>query len=125
MSARQRAQSHVAKAEEFLLSAELSLDVGLLDAATGQAITAGINAKDAICLVLAGTSRKSDDHGAAVAELAGHGTMGKRLAPTFSRLLRLKGRSQYSVESMTQKQARDCVEWARRMVSAAKETVAS
>ena len=69
MSARSAAQTHVTKAREFLEAAEWNLEGELYNAAASNAVTSGINCKDAICLVLTGRSAKSDQHTAAVAEL--------------------------------------------------------
>jgi uncharacterized protein (UPF0332 family) len=60
MSALTDARAHLRKAREFLDAAVLSLDCDLYNAATWSAVTSGINAKDAICLVLTGTTAKSE-----------------------------------------------------------------
>ena len=78
------------KAREFLEAAELNNDVDLHNAATSNAVTSGINSKDAICLTLTGRTGKTDNHSQAVAELKATGPDGRRLAPTLDRLLRLK-----------------------------------
>lgn len=59
MTAVHEARLHVRKAEEFLEAAEISLDRGLFNAATSDAVVAGINSKDAICLKLTGRTKKS------------------------------------------------------------------
>ena len=56
------ARGHLATAEEFLSEAESALRNGHLNVATPNAVIAGINAKNAICLALVGTTSKSDDH---------------------------------------------------------------
>lgn len=83
MTARDDAAAHLAKAQEFLEAAKASLDLDLYNAAASNAVTAGINAKDAICLIITGVSKKSDDHPRAVEELRASGPHGADLAPTL------------------------------------------
>ena len=90
MGALDDARAHLAKAQEFLAAAELTLDLDLFNAATSSAVSSGINSKDAICLRLTGVSRKTDNHAQAVAELTQAGGVGAALTQTFSRLLRMK-----------------------------------
>lgn len=71
MTALDEARAHLAKAREFLEAAELTNDLQLFNAAASNAVTSGINSKDAICLALTGRTRKSDNHAEAVAELCG------------------------------------------------------
>ncbi len=53
-------------------------------------LAAGINAKDSICLQLTGRTAASQDHRAAVPELAAAGPAGKALESSFRRLLALE-----------------------------------
>lgn len=123
MTSRNDAESHLAKATECLQAAELSLELSLANAACSNAITAGINARDAVCLLLVGHTRKSDNHAAAAAGLAASGAVGRELRTTFERLLRLKPRSQYQASSVSQADPQRAVDWARRMVLAARSVV--
>lgn len=66
MTPLQAARGHLSKAQEFLAEAKSALANGHLNAATSNAVIAGINAKDAICLVLVGKTSKADDHRQAV-----------------------------------------------------------
>ncbi|MFM7253314.1 MAG: HEPN domain-containing protein [Ilumatobacteraceae bacterium] len=125
MSALRDALSHLAKADEFLLAAETSLDQALFNAATSNAVVSGINAKDAICLKLTGVTGKADSHSSAVEELSKTGKLGRELAPTLSRLLQLKTKSQYQSATVAQVDAMRAVEWARRMRDAAAGIVRS
>jgi len=59
MTALDEARAHLAKAREFLTAAELDLDLDLFNVATSNAVISGINAKDATCLRLTGTTGKS------------------------------------------------------------------
>lgn len=119
-----RIEAHMAKAREFLEAAELGLEAGYPNSAASNAVTAGINAKDAMCLHALGAKGKSDRHDAAIKELSRIGAHGRQLAPTLKRLLVLKTPSQYSAEDITPAQAMKAVEWSRRMVAVAEEAVA-
>lgn len=123
MGAREEAQAHLAKAREFLDAAALELDVDLLTAAASSAVLAGINAKDALCLRLTGRTGKSEDHRSAVPELAAAGPAGKALETTFRRLLGLKTTAQYQAAPISRADAAKAVEWATRMVEAARDAV--
>jgi len=57
------------KAREYLAVAEDSLEQERTTAAAGNAIHAGINAKDAIVIALTGSTMKNGDHQQAVKEL--------------------------------------------------------
>ena len=120
MSAIHEARLHLAKSAEFLGAAQASLDAGFFNAATSDAVLAGINAKDAICLKLTGRTRKTENHNDAVDDLSRAGRAAADLAPTMSRLIKLKSRSQYQSASVAQQDARSAVEWAQRMCDAAK-----
>jgi uncharacterized protein (UPF0332 family) len=119
MTALADARVHLRKAREFLDAAELNLDHELFNAATSSAVTSGINAKDAICLALTGSTAKTDDHAAAVAELRRAGSTSKALATTLGRLLNLKNKVQYQTVDVAHADAVKAVEWARKLVDGA------
>jgi len=123
MSALEDARAHLAKAREFLQAAQFNLDLELFNAATSDAVISGINSNDAICLRLTGTTRKADNHNEAVAELKAAGPAGAALAPTFSRLLKLKTKSQYQSASVAKADANKAIEWATRMLEGAEAVV--
>lgn len=125
MGAREDALRHLAKAREFLDAADLELHMELNTAAASSAVLAGINAKDAICLRLTGRTGKSDDHRAAVPELAAAGPAGKASESTFRRLLGLKTAAQYQAAPISRTDATKAVEWATRMVDAARDATHS
>ena len=125
MTAIDDARAHLVKAREFLDAAVTNNEMKLFNAATSNAVTAGINAKDAMCLKLMGLTNKSDRHDDAVAELSRAGPGGRALAPTLGRLLKLKSRSQYQTTSMAASDALRSIEWANRLVEAAQEVVSS
>ena len=97
----------------------------LHNAATSNAVTSGINSKDAICLALTGLTEKNDNHNQAVAELRKSGRVGNALATTFSRLLKLKPKAQYQSESMSATDAAKAVDWAAKMFEGARSIVGS
>lgn len=119
MSALTDAKAHLAKAREFLEAAELNNDLALFNAATANAVTSGINSKDAICLKLTGRTGKAENHAEAIAELKATGVVGRAQATTFGRLLRLKARSQYQAPSISASDAAKAIAWAVRMLEAA------
>lgn len=119
MSALTDAKAHLAKAREFLEAAALNNDLALYNAATSNAVTSGINSKDAICLKLTGRTRKTENHAEAIAELKATGFVGRAQATTFDRLLRLKAKSLYQTVSVSASDATKAIAWAVRMLEAA------
>jgi uncharacterized protein (UPF0332 family) len=123
MTALADARAHLTKAREFLEAAELTNDLDLFNAAASNAVTSGINSKDAICLALTGRTRKADNHAEAVGELKAAGPAGRDVATTLSRLLKLKTKSQYQSVSTSATEATKSIEWAARMLEVAQITV--
>jgi len=119
------ARGHLAKVQEFLTEAKPALANGHLNAATSNAVIAGINAKDTICFVLVGKTSKADDHRQAVGELKKAGKIGADLATTLDRLLKPKTKSQYQSLSMVIKDAEAAVNQATRLVAEAARVVAA
>lgn len=119
------AKDHLAKAKEFLEAAEVNDEYGLFSAAVSNAVTSGINSKDAICLKLTGRTGKADDHHAAVAELKASGPFGANLAPSLTRLMGLKSKAQYQSKKMTRKESASAVGWAQRLYEGAENVVNS
>ena len=66
---RNHARASLTKAEDYLASAEDSLAAERYTPASGNAIHAGISAKDAIVTALTGTTSKGKDHATAAREL--------------------------------------------------------
>lgn len=119
------AKDHLAKAKEFLEAAEVTNEYELYSAAVSNAVTSGINSKDAICLKLTRRTGKADDHTAAAAELKASGPLGAGLAGTLKRLMGLKPKAQYQSKKMTRKEAEGAVSWARRLYEGAESVVNS
>ena len=108
----EEARLYLAKAREFLEAAQVNIELDLFNAATSNAVTSGINAKDAICSKVTGRTGKSDDHSTAVNELSRSGPDGKSVAPTFHRFLNLKQKAQYQEASIAGADAKRAVKWA-------------
>jgi len=125
VSALADARAHLAKAEEFLMAAELAQDMELFNAATSDAVISGINSKDAICLTVNAVTNKSDNHNEAIAELKTAGRIGVDLAPTLKRLLRLKTKSQNQTLSIARADAANAVKWAKKLYGTAQQVVTS
>ncbi|TCC41671.1 DNA-binding protein [Kribbella speibonae] len=125
MAALDEARAHLAKAREFLEAAELTNDLSLFNAAASNAVTSGINSKDAICLATIGQTRKSDNHVEAVAELRGAGAPGRDSSATLSRLLRLKSKSQYQAAPVSAADASKSIDWATRLLATAESVTPS
>ena len=119
-----QAQKHLSKAREFLEAAEVNRDLELNNAATSDAVISAINSKDAICLTLTGRTNKNENHNEAVSELRMAGRGGADLAPTLSRLLKLKTKSQYTPVSVTPSDAVRAVQWAQRLMTGAEDVFA-
>jgi hypothetical protein len=117
------ARAHLDKAREFLAAARAALDANWHNAAAGSAVTAGINAKDALCFALAGRSTAAEDHRSAVAELRGLGQAGREPAVAFDRLLGLKDRAQYDRRGVTGTDAQAAVRRATTLVEAARRAL--
>lgn len=120
MSPLEVARGHLAKAEEFLAEAASALHSRHPNVATSNAVIAGINAKDAICLTLVGTTSKPEDHRQAVPELRKAGKAGADLSSTLDRLLKPKTRAQYQSLPMAQKDAEVAVRQANQLVAGAR-----
>ncbi len=123
MSALENARGHLDQAREFLTAAEVNHELALFNAATSNAVTSGINSKDAICLKLSGHTSKTDNHDEARAEIRAAGPAGRALESTFHRLLKLKPKSQYQRTSVSASDSAKAVEWATRMLDVAQEVV--
>lgn len=123
---RNHAKRFLAKAEEYVASAEDNLDLGRLTVAAGDAVHAGISAKDAIVTTLTGSTSKGKDHTAASRELAE--ALGKRpsAAPAeraLRDLLGAKGAVEYGTTLIARSGATALVRRARTLVDLALEIV--
>jgi len=117
------ARAHLKKAKEFLDAAEASAESALHNAAASNAVTSGINSKDAVCLKLTGHTSKHDSHDAAVPELTRSGPAGAALAPALTRLLKVKTKAQYGAVGVTPNEARDALRQAQKLYDGAVRAV--
>lgn len=124
MTARNDAGGHLRKALSFLEAARTNLEFELYDPATSDAVVAGINAKDVICLMLTGVTNKTENHAAAINELRAAGQAGADVVSAFQRLLRLKAKAQYQSSAVSAADATKAAEWAQKMVDAAQDVLA-
>ncbi len=114
------------KAEEYLGSAADNLIAGRYTPAAGDAVHAGISAKDSIVTALTGATAKSKDHATAAKELKT--ALGKHAqAATAERSLReliaAKGEVEYGTALITEVKAEPLVRRARSLVELAIEVV--
>lgn len=122
---RAEALAHLDKAQEFLAAARAALDAGWTNATASNAVLAGINAKDALCLAMAGRTTAAEDHRLAVAELRSIGPAGAEPGNALDRLLGLKDRAQYDRRSVAAVEAQAAVRRAASLVTAAERALRS
>jgi HEPN domain-containing protein len=120
------ARNFLRRAQEYLAAAEDSLTAGRHTPAAGDAIHAGISAKDAIVTALTGTTSKGKNHATAAGELKQ--ALGKRPdASTAERSLRelisAKSEVEYGVALVTAAKAEPLVRRARALVDLAVQIV--
>jgi HEPN domain-containing protein len=120
------ARSFLKKAQEYLAAAEDSLAAERHTPAAGDAIHAGISAKDAIVTALTGTTSKDKNHATAAREL--RQALGQRPdAAATERALRelisAKGDVEYGVTLVTATKAEPLVRRARTLVELAVQIV--
>ena len=120
------AKAFLRKAEEYLASAEDNLVAERPTAAAGDAIHAGISAKDAIVTALTGVTRKAKDHATAAKELKA--ALGKRAdVPAAEKALRelisAKGDVEYGTALLTVSKAEPLVRRAQFLVELAARIV--
>jgi hypothetical protein len=123
---RNHAKAFLKKAEEYLASAEDNLAADRHTPAAGDAIHAGINAKDAIVTVLTGTSRKAKDHAAAAKEL--RQALGQRpeaaaAEKALRELVSAKSDVEYGVALVQKAKAEPLIRRARTLIELAVEVV--
>lgn len=123
---RNHAKRFLTKAEEYLASADANLAAERYTPAAGDAIHAGISAKDAIVTALTGATIKRKDHAAAAKEL--RQALGQRPdAAVAERALReliaAKSEVEYGTELVGSQGAQQLVRRARTLVELARTTV--
>ncbi len=123
---RNHARSILRKAEEYLAAAEDSLAAERHTPAAGDAIHAGISAKDAVVSALTGSTGKGKDHTTAAKELKqalGQRPEASRAEKSFRELLAAKGDVEYGVGLVTAARAETLLRRARSLVELAVQIV--
>ncbi|HRV69154.1 MAG TPA: hypothetical protein P5108_06855 [Marmoricola sp.] len=123
---RNHAKAFLRKAEEYLASAESNLVAERFTPAAGDAIHAGISAKDAIVTALTGATVKSKDHATAAKQMKT--ALGKRESATVAEralreLIAAKGDVEYGTALITRHRADPLVRRARTLVDLAAQIV--
>ncbi len=119
---RNHAKAFLKKAEEYLASAEDNLAAGRFTPAAGDAIHAGISAKDAIVTVLTGASSKGKDHATAAKELKqalGQRAEAATAEKALRELLAAKSDVEYGVAVVQRAKAEPLLRRARSLVELA------
>lgn len=117
---RAKARSHLRVAKEYLEAARQVVEVERHSPAVSLAITSGINAKDAICLMRTGKTGKSQNHAEAIKELgAAVGPAGKSEVAALKELLSHKNAAQYDAARISSTTSTAAIRRAERLVTAA------
>lgn len=114
------------KAQQYLDSAQDNLDLERATPAAGDAIHAGISAKDAIVTVLTGKSGKAKDHAKAAKELRqalGANSDAASAERAFRELISMKGEVEYGTALISLAKAKPLVRRAEFLVDLAKRLV--
>lgn len=120
------AKRYLQKAEEYLASAQDNSDLERATPAAGDAIHAGISAKDAIVTMLTGATSKAKDHGKAAGEL--RTSLGARpeaasAEKALRELITVKGDVEYGTTLITLAKAEPLVRRAQTLVDLARQIV--
>ena len=120
------AKRYLQKAVEYLASAQDNFDLERATPAAGDAIHAGISAKDAIFTMLTGATSKAKDHARSAGEL--RTALGSRpeaasAEKALRELLTIKGDVEYGTTLITLAKADPLVRRAQTLVDLAKQIV--
>lgn len=108
----------VAKAAEFLGMAEVALARNCFDSAVSLAVSAGINASDALCLHVLGRYSRVEGHEDAVVLVGRTGVIGRNVATSLRRLLSVKNKAQYSNSRCSVREAEEAFKRSARILNA-------
>ena len=123
------ARARLRKAQSFASGAELVLELGedtgldLPAVAAALSVLAGIAAADAACCSALGERSRGQDHRQAEQLVATVLPHGPQMAKDLKRLLERKDNAHYGVISTTEKEARDMLGWAKRLVGDAQRVL--
>jgi hypothetical protein len=113
----------VGKAEEYLQTASDALDEDRFNAATGNAVLAGINASDAILGARTGQRSGGEDHKQAIPLLASVPVDGRQAANALARLVPLKSKAEYDPEPVSRGNAELAIRQATVLVEIARAAI--
>lgn len=120
------AKRYLQKAKEYLASAQDNLDLERANPAAGDAIHAGISAKDAIVTMLTGTTAKAKDHAKSAGELRvalGSRPEAASAEKALRTLITRKGDVEYGTTLVTVAKAGPLVRHAAKLVELAEQIV--
>ena len=123
------ARARQRKAQSFATGAELVLELGedtgldLPAVAAALSVLAGIAAADAACCSAQGERSRGQDHRQAEQLVATVLPNGPQMAKDLKRLLERKDNAHYGVISTTEKETRDMLGWAKRLVGDAQRVL--
>ena len=120
------AKRYLQKAEEYLASAQDNVELERATPAAGDAIHAGISAKDGIVTLLTGATGKAKDHAKSAGELrAALGTRPEAASAekALRELIAVKGDVEYGTTLITLAKAEPLVRRAQILVDLAKQIV--
>ena len=123
------ARARLRRAHSFVTGAELVLELGedtdldLPSVAAALSVLAGIAAADAACCSALGERSRGQDHRQAEQLVATVLPHGPQMAKDLKRLLERKDNAHYGVIGTNQKEARDMLGWAKRLVGDAQRVL--
>lgn len=113
---RREAKAKLAKAQEFLAGAQDALAQGRSNVACSDAVTAAINANDALCLAFLQRYSTSQSHTEALRMAQQCGPTGRKVATLLERVLKAKDTAQYETTSIGHSEAATVIDRATRLV---------
>jgi HEPN domain-containing protein len=120
------AKRYLQKAKEYLASAQDNFELERATPAAGDAIHAGISAKDAIVTMLTGATSKAKDHAKSAGELRtalGGRPEAASAEKALRELITIKGDIEYGTTLITLAKAEPLVRRAQALVELAKQIV--
>lgn len=126
LESKNHARRYLAKAQEYLESAQDNLELERATPAAGDAIHAGISAKDAIVTTLTGGTGKFKDHAKGAKELRqalGAHADGAAAEKWLRELIAMKGDVEYGTTLITVTKAKPLVRRAESLVELATQLV--
>jgi hypothetical protein len=123
VSANERAvaATKLAKARDFYLMATIAQDGQLWDPAVSLAVSAAVNASDALCVLVLGDYPRGRDHGEAVRILRRAGF--DQASSSLAKILALKDKAQYSAARCTESDGDNALKRAERLITRADQQI--